>query len=87
MSNTAKYITQKIGASVIAQKQDELGICLICGSVVACEHAKPSKRPVLQCEEFAAGENDFAQKFSGRATQEALTRFSPARFRKMQRVI
>jgi hypothetical protein len=68
---------------------DVRGICAVCENDRDCVYPRAPERPVLQCEEFAGdGVSALRKSWNNHsASSDPIFRFSPDRFRKMQRVI
>lgn len=80
---------KQVNTILPTENEQSRGICEICKSFPACTYAKAVKWPVVQCEQFIPT-NVIVEKItdSRRLTiGDSVTTFSPAQFRKMQRIV
>lgn len=80
---------KRIDTILPAENGEPRGICAVCKSLPVCTYAKAPKWPVVQCEQFIPY-NGVAGKITGSHTLaigDSVTTFSPAQFRRMQRII
>jgi hypothetical protein len=80
---------RRIDETLLAKNGESRGICLVCKNLSTCTYAKAPQWPVVQCEQFIPYKV-IAEKTTGDHTSpmtDAVTTFSPARFREMQRIV
>lgn len=89
MSRTVEYDGREVGKSHSGKNGDHRGICLVCENNSACIYLQTPQRPVLQCEEFVGDGVTVLRKSwrSPSTASDSMVRFSPNRFRKMQRIV
>jgi hypothetical protein len=88
MSRVTELAAREISKPRNEKTGDDRGICAICENEPDCIYLCAPERPVLQCEEFAGdGASALRKLRTNSLTSDPVVRFSPKRFRKMQRVI
>lgn len=89
MSTITERAAREVGKSRNGKNGDDRGICAVCENDPACIYPRAAERPVLQCAELAVDGVLALRKSwnSSSISSDPIFRFSPERFRKMQRVI
>ncbi len=88
MSRVTEQAKREVGKSRNERNGDDRGICVVCENDRDCIYPRAPERPVLQCEEFAGdGITALRKLWNNSLAGDPVVRFSPDRFRKMQRVI
>lgn len=87
MSKITDRIEQGVGKSRNEKIVDDHGLCAVCKNDPACIYPRAPERPVLHCEELAVDAASALRKsWNNPSSSDPVVRFSPERFRKMQRV-
>jgi hypothetical protein len=88
MSRVTELAAREVGKSHNEKNDDDRGICAVCKNDLDCIYPRAPERPVLQCEEFAGDVVTALRKsWNNSLASDPVVRFSPKRFRQMQRVI
>ncbi|MGH7601738.1 MAG: hypothetical protein ACREOI_35700 [bacterium] len=89
MSRVTERAAREIGKSRSGKNGADRGICAVCENDPTCIYPRAPERPVLQCEELAVdGVLALRKSWNNHsASSDPIFRFSPDRFRKMQRVV
>ncbi len=89
MSTITERAAREVGKSRNGKNGDDRGICAVCENDTACIYPRAPERPVLQCDELVVDGGLALRKSWNRPSDSSdpIFRFSPDRFRKMQRVV